>query len=99
MWCHVLISHQYADKIRFIADTRPNFAKGQPIKHKLKVKLKLKGAIKSHHMFILSYVTFYSRFCDANLLPHRAVSFSKFTFSFYLPGQPHVQNHVSGKEN
>ena len=59
----------------------------------------LKGAIKSHHMFILSYVTFYSRFCDANLLLHSAVLILEFTFSFHLPGQPHVQNHVSGKEN
>ena len=50
-----------------------------------------KGPIKSHHMFILSYVTFY-------LLLHSAVLISEFIFSFYLPGQPHVQNHVSRKE-
>ena len=27
-----------------------------------------------------------------------AVSNLEFTFSFHLPGQPHVQDHVSGKE-
>ena len=64
-----------------------------------KISLQLKGAINSHHMFILSYVTFYSRFCDANLLLHNSVLSLEFTFSFYLPGQLHVQNHVSGKEN
>ena len=58
-----------------------------------------KGAIKSHHMFILSYVTFYFRFCDANILLHSAVLISEHTFSFHLQGHPHVQNHVSGKEN
>ena len=50
-------------------------------------------------MFILSYVTFHSHFCDANLLLHSAVLISEFKFSFHLPGQSHVQNHVSGKEN
>ena len=58
-----------------------------------------KGAIKSHHMFILSYVTFYFWFCDAKVLLHSAILIPEFTFSFHLPGQPHVQNHVSGKEN
>ena len=50
-------------------------------------------------MFLLSYGTFYFCFYDANVLLHSAVLISEFTFSFHLPGQPHVQNHVSGKEN
>ena len=62
-------------------------------------KCVLKGAIKRHYMFILSYVTFYSQFCDANLLLHSAVLILEFTFSFHLRGQPHVQNVVPGKEN
>ena len=49
-------------------------------------------------MFISSYVTFYSRFCDASLLIHSPVLISEYTFSFHSQGQPHLENHVSGKK-
>ena len=61
--------------------------------------LSLKGAIKSQNMFMLSYVTLISRFYDAYPLIQSNIIFSEFKFSFYSPGQPLLENHISGKEN
>ena len=59
----------------------------------------VKGAIKSQNMFMLSYVTLISRFYDAYPLIQSDIIFSEFRFSFYSPGQPPLENHISGKEN
>ena len=60
---------------------------------------KLKGAIKSQNMFMSSYVTLISHFYDAYTLIQSNIIFSEFKFSFYSPGQPPLENHISGKEN
>ena len=86
-----MVEHKALSKSKYLL--------GQFFSFKIEMEENLKGAIKSHHMFILSYVTFNSLFYDANDLLHRAALISEFTFSFHLPGQPHVQSHVSGKEN
>ena len=63
------------------------------------INFAFKGAIKSQNMFMLSYVTLISRFYDAYPLIHSDIIFSEFRFSFYSPGQPPLENHISGKEN
>ena len=50
-------------------------------------------------MFMSSCVTLNSWFYDANPLIQSDIVFSEFPFSFHSPGQPHLENHVSGKEN
>ena len=58
-----------------------------------------KGAIKSPHMFMSSYVTLISRFYDTYPLIQSDIIFSEFRFSLYSPGQPPLDNHITGKEN
>ena len=58
-----------------------------------------KGAIKSQNMFMSSYVTLISHFYDTYSLIQSLIIFSEFKFSFYSPGQPPLENHISGKEN
>ena len=59
----------------------------------------IEGAIKSQNMFMSSYVTLISHFYDAYSLIQSNIIFSEFKFSFYSPGQPPLENHISGKEN